>query len=95
MPINVTQGSCIEFTVCFFDAAGNVTVAPSGNISVVYTNIAGSTASSSIALVQIGSFFTGPWDSSSAALGFANYSATAPGAVNVPAVSGQLRIITP
>jgi len=37
----------------------------------------------------------GSYTLSVAALGFANYSATAPGAVNVPAVSGQLRIITP
>jgi hypothetical protein len=96
MPFNITQGSCVEFTVTFFDAASNVTVPTSGTLSVIYTNVAGSTASSSIALVGSGSFFIGYWGvSSNAALGFANWSVTAPGLANNPAANGQLRIISP
>jgi hypothetical protein len=96
MPINVTQGSCVEFTVVFFDSSGNTTVPSSGSLSIVYTDYtSGSTASSSISLVQSGSFFIGSWSSSAAALGFANWSVTAPGLANNPAESGQLRIIRP
>jgi hypothetical protein len=96
MPINVPQGDQVEFTVVFFDAKGGTTVPSSGTLSIVYTDsVSGSTAATSISLVPSGSFFIGTWDSSTSALGFANYSAAAPGLLNNPAVSGQLRIIRP
>ena len=95
VPINITQGSSIQFTVCFFDATNLVTVPPSAILNVVYTSVSGSTASTAISLAASGEFFTGFWDSSVAALGFANYNATAPGEVTSPAVSGQIRVIRP
>lgn len=95
MPTNITQGSTVEFTVEFLDASGNLTVPTSGTLTVIYTALAGSTASSSIGLVQSGSFFTGTWPSGNAALGFANWSVSAPGLAVNPAQSGVLRIIDP
>jgi hypothetical protein len=95
MPTNVSQGSSVEFTVVFFDSSGNTTVPSSGNLTIVYTSVAGSTASTTIGLVQSGSYWIGNWDSTNAALGFANWSVTAPGLANNPAESGQLRIISP
>lgn len=95
MPINVVQGDTVEFTVEFLDALGNLTVPTSGALSIVYTAIAGSTALASVGLSPSGSLFTGLWGSSVAALGFANWSVTAPGSAFNPANSGQLRIIDP
>lgn len=95
MPINITQGDTVEFTVEFLDSSGNITVPTSGTLSVVYTNTSGSTASSSIGLTASGSFFTGTWNSGLSALGFANWSVTAPGLAVTPAQSGVLRIIDP
>ena len=95
MPTNITQGSSIQFTVCFFDAGSLVTVPPVATLNIVYTSVAGSTTSTSIALVPNGEFFVGFWDSSVAALGFVNYNSVAPGAANNPASRGQLRVISP
>lgn len=95
MPINLTQGDTAEFTVEFLDSSGNLTIPTSGTLSVVYTAVGGSTASSSIGLTQSGSFFTALWSSTGAALGFANWSVTAPGLAVNPAASGVLRIIDP
>lgn len=95
MPINVNQGDTVEFTVEFLDASGVLTVPTSGALTVVYTdNTTGSTASASVSLTPSGSFFMGLWGSSVAALGFANWSVTAPGSAFNPANSGQLRIIS-
>jgi hypothetical protein len=93
MPVNVTQGSCVEFTVTFFDANGIVTIPTSAQIALAYTSLAGSTASATLGLTPIGSFWTASWDTSVAALGFVNYSTTAPGAVTTPAAYGQIRLI--
>lgn len=95
MPFNLTQGNTAEFTVEFLDSSRNLTIPTSGTLSVVYTAVGGSTASSSIAMTQSGSFFTALWSSTGAALGFANWSVSAPGLTFTPAASGQIRIIDP
>lgn len=95
MPFNVQQGDSIEFTVEFLDGSGNLTVPTSGTLSIVYTDTSGSTASSSLGLTASGSFFTVIWNTGVAALGFANWSVTAPGSAVTPANSGQLRIVDP
>lgn len=95
MPTNIIQGDTAQFTVEFLDANGNLTIPTSGTLSIVYTNTAGSTASSSIGLTASGSFFVGTWSSVVSAVGFANWSVTAPGLAVNPAASGVLRIIDP
>lgn len=93
MPTNVTYGSCVEFTVAFFDAFQNLTVPTSGNLQIAYTSVNGSTVNVLIGLVPSGSFFTAIWDTTPAAYGLVNCSAFAPGAANNPAFTTQLRII--
>lgn len=95
MPINIKQGDTAEFTVEFLDSSNNLTIPTSGTLSIVYTAVGGSTASSSIALIQSGSFFTALWSTTGAALGFADWSVSAPGLAFNPAASGRLRIIDP
>lgn len=93
MPINIAHGDSAEFTVEFLDTSGNITIPPSGTLSIVYTDTSGSTAAFSATLTPNGSFFTATWGTSVSALGFANWSITAPGSLFTPADSGQLRII--
>lgn len=93
MPFNVTSGSCVTFTAEFFDAGQNLTTPPSGTLTIVYTNTVGSTAQAAIALIPSGAFFVAPWDTSVAMPGFANVSISAPGAINTPAATVQVRIM--
>lgn len=95
MPYNIQQGDTVEFTVEFLDNSGNLTVPTSGTLNIVYTDLAGSTASSSIGMTPSGSFFTAQWASGVAALGWVDWSVTAPGSAVTPANSGRLRIIDP
>lgn len=91
MPYNITQGSTVEFCVAFLDASGNATVPSSATLTMVYTSISGTTASSDIDMTQSNSFFTAVWPSAQANLGTANYIISAPGQAT-PTV-GVLRII--
>lgn len=94
MPINVTTGSTVEFTVVFFTSANAVTVPTSASITITYplsTN--GLTITScSIAMTPNGSFFTATWGSAVSALGSVSYSVT--GAGQASPTTGQLRVIS-
>ena len=92
-PTNIQQGNRASFVVEFLDSNGNLTVPSSGTLTITFTNTSNSTASTTIALTNSNSFFTGTWLlSSTAALGLATWEATAPG-ITSPAARGQLRII--
>lgn len=93
MPFNVTQGSTVEFTVEFLDASGNLTVPSSATLTMTYTTIAGTSASSATAMTPSGSFFTALWASGVAAFGFATYSISAPG--QPTPTTGTLRLLDP
>ena len=93
MPVNVTLGSCVQFSVVFFDAVGNISVPSSGSLGLAYTSVSGSTASTAIDLLPRGSFFVTSWDTSVATFGTVNVSANAPGEVTSPAARLQLRLI--
>ena len=92
MPINVTQGSTVEFTVEFFDSNNILTVPTSATMTVTYppssNNIA--TATAVIGMTPAGSFFTATWGSGVAALGLTFYSVSAPG--QATATTGTLRV---
>lgn len=94
MPINITTGSTVEFTVEFFDSAGLLTVPTSATLVVTYppssNNI--TTASCTIGMTLSGSFFTASWGSGVAALGLTSYSVTAPG--QVTPTTGTIRVIS-
>ena len=92
-PVNIQQGNQAHFVVEFLDSNGDVTVPSSGTLTITFTNTSGSTDSTIIALTVTNSFFLGTWSlSSTADLGLATWSATAPG-ITSPAASGQLRIL--
>ena len=93
MPFNITQGSTVEFTVSFLDANGNITVPSSATLTMTYTSISGTTASSVIAMLPSGSFFVANWQSGQAAFGLANYSIVAPG--QPTPTTGTLRLLDP
>lgn len=94
MTTNITQGNSAQFVVEFFDqTTGNITVPSSATLSIVYTAIAGSTASTTLAMTLSGSAFTATWGTSVAAYGLANWSVTAPG--QTVSTTGQLRLLDP
>jgi hypothetical protein len=92
MPINVTTGSTVEFTVEFFDSANVLTVPTSATLTVTYPPSSNSitTVSCSIAMSAAGSFFTANWGSGVAALGLSSYSVSAPGQATL--TTGTLRV---
>lgn len=94
MPINVTTGSTVEFTVEFFDSAQILTVPTSATLTVTYPLSSNSitTVSCSIAMTPNGSFFTATWGSGVAALGLSSYSVAAPG--QLTPTTGTLRVIS-
>lgn len=94
MPYNITYGSTVEFTVEFLDSNGVTTVPSSATLTMTYTSISGTTASSVISLTQSGQFFVATWGSGQATVGVANFSIFAPGGLSVPTV-GQLRLLGP
>lgn len=91
VPYNVTWGSTVEFTVEFLDSNGDLTVPSSATLTMTYTSISGTTASSDIDMTQSNSFFTATWGSGQAAFGMATYSITAPG--QTTATTGSLRLL--
>jgi hypothetical protein len=89
---NITQGSTVEFTVEFLDSSGNLTVPSGATLTMTYTSISGTTASSTITMTQSNQFFIATWGSGQAKVGFANYSIIGTG--GTPAL-GQLRLLGP
>lgn len=91
-PINIQQGNSANFTVEFFDSLGSLSVPPSASMSVTYTNTSNANQVDSVTLSPNGSFFTGTWSSTSAALGIATWIALT-SLSTVQLATGQLRII--
>lgn len=91
-PFNMQQGNSIEFVVEFLDTSGVLTVPPSATMTVTYTNTSNASQTDTVTLASVGSFFTGIWSSTSAALGLATWTATALPS-SVQAATGQLRVI--
>ena len=94
MPINVTTGSTVQFTVEFFDSTNVLTVPTSATLTVIYPLSSNSIASgtATISMSPSGSFFTATWGSAVAALGITTYSISAPGQLS--ATTGSLRVIS-
>lgn len=94
MPINITTGSTIEFTVVFFSSANVTTVPSSATLTIVYPPSSNglTTVSCAIGMTPSGQYFTATWGSAVAALGIANYSVAAPGQASP--TTGQLRVIS-
>lgn len=94
MPINITTGSTVEFTVEFFSSANVLTVPTSATLSITYPLSSNSIVSNtvSIGMTPSGSFFTATWGSGVAALGITSYSVSAPGQAS--ATTGTLRVIS-
>lgn len=91
-PFNIHQGNSANFTVEFFDTLGSLSVPPSASMTVTYTNTSNATQVDGVTLSPNGSFFTGTWSSTSAALGLATWVATT-SLSTVQIATGQLRII--
>ena len=94
MPINVTTGSTVQFTVEFFDSTNVLTVPTSATLTVTYPLSSNSivTTTATIGMSPSGSFFTATWGSAVAALGITTYSISAPGQAS--ATTGTLRLIS-
>ncbi len=94
MPINVTLGSTVKFTVEFFDSNQILTVPTSATITVTYPLSSANLTlvSCAIPMTQVGSFFTATWGSGVAALGLSSYSVSAPGQASP--TTGTLRVLS-
>lgn len=96
MPINVTQGNPVNFTVEFLSSSGSPIVPAGGQIVINYTSATTFTSTSQIiTLVPSGSFFAGTWDSSVSATGLAPWSVYATGSTTFAAQSDVIRVIDP
>lgn len=91
-PFNMEQGNSIFFTVEFLDQNGFTSVPSSASMTVAYTNTSNSSQTDTVVLSQANRFFTGTWSSTSAALGYATWTAIANSSVGSVA-QGQLRVI--
>ena len=92
-PVNITYGNAATFVAEFTDDNGNITAPSSATMTVAYTNILNATQTDTVSMTATGSFFTGIWSSTSAALGLANwslFSSTGSGAVQ----TGLIRVIS-
>lgn len=94
MPINVTIGSTVKFTVEFFDSNQILTVPTSATLTITYPISSDSLTivSCAISMTPAGSFFTATWGSGAAALGLSSYSVSAPG--QIAPTTGTLRILS-
>jgi len=90
-PFNIEQGNTANFVVEFFDVNGLLSVPSTPGMTVTYTNTSYATQTDVVSLSLNGAFFTGTWSSTSAALGIATWSTTAPSSVQV--ATGQIRVI--
>lgn len=89
-PFNLEQGDSYSFILGFFSSSGALLTPTSPVCSVSYTNTSNTATSDSVTLTQTGSFYTGTWSSTSAALGLATWSASGDSAVNN---IGQIRVM--
>ncbi len=90
-PFNIEQGNSVNFAVEFLDINGNLSIPASPGMTVTYINNSASTQIDSVSLSLSGSFYTGTWSSTSAALGLAKWLTTAPSSIQVS--NGQIRVI--
>jgi hypothetical protein len=93
MPTNITQGNSAQFIAEFYDSSGVLTVPSSATLTMTYTTVSGTTASSATGMTQVGSYFEATWGSSVAAFGNANWSISAPG--QATPTTGTLRLLDP
>lgn len=91
-PINIEQGNTANFTVEFLDSSGSTTVPSAGSMTVAYVNTSNAAQTDSVILTGNGSFFTGLWSSTSAALGLATWIALTT-ASTITQATGQIRVI--
>jgi hypothetical protein len=94
MPINITSGSTVQFTVVFTDASSAVVVPSSATMTVTYPLSSASLtmATCAIGMAANGQFFTASWGSGVAALGITSLSVSAPGLATP--LAGTLRVIS-
>lgn len=93
MPINIQKGNTAEFIVEFLSSDGLLSIPAGGTVTIVYT-LGVTTASTTLTLTQVGSFFTVNWDSSVADYGPAPWAVRATGA-SADALTGDIRVIDP
>lgn len=91
-PFNIEQGNSVQFVVEFFDSNNVFTVPAAATMNVVYINTSNVSQTDAVTLTSVGSFFTGIWSSTSAALGLATWTAVALPS-SVQAAQGQIRVI--
>lgn len=91
-PFNIEQGNSANFTVEFFDSTGFLSIPSAATMTLTYVNLSAATQVDTVALSPTGSFFTGVWSSTSAALGLANWVATTSFS-SVQTAIGQIRVI--
>lgn len=91
-PTNITQGNSARFVLEFYDANGSITTPPSAGLSIEYTNTNNATQTDTISLGVVGSFYTGVWSSTSAALGLANWIVTSLGST-ISLQEGIIRVM--
>ena len=90
-PFNIEQGNSANFVIEFFDINGVLSIPVLPGLTITYINNTASTQIDTVTLSQNGSFYTGTWSSTSAALGLATWLTTAPSSVQIS--TGQLRIL--
>ncbi len=91
-PFNIQQGNSANFVVEFLSSADSLSMPSTTNMTVTYTNLSNASQSDTVTLTPTGSFYTGTWPSTSAALCTAVWVVTATGSTAVQS-TGQLRII--
>lgn len=92
-PVNLETGHSAHFTIAFYDSDGVITRPLSGGtIHLTFINTHNILQFDTVDLTQVGDFYRGLWDSSAAALGLVDWTATNNDDLSV-AQSGQLRIV--
>lgn len=93
-PIVVRTGNSAKFVVEFLDTSGNLTIPSSGTVYVAYTNTSNSSQTDTVSLTPTGSFFTGTWSSTSAALGIATWTLLSAASTSTMQ-TGTIRVVSP
>jgi hypothetical protein len=94
MTVNITQGNSAQFVVEFFNQTTGITTVPSSaTLTIAYTSVAGSTATTTLSMTVSGGVYTATWGTSVAAFGLAQWSVTAPG--QTASTTGTLRLLDP
>lgn len=94
MPTNILQGNSAQFVVEFLSSATGALVSPTSASMTVNYHVSGVATSTTFALTQQNSFWTGTWSSVGADLGLVTWT-TASSATTNPAATGDIRIIDP